>query len=163
MATLAKPTGPQPRIRACSGECKKGRNAEEDGQPPRVASYSHSRQLWAERVDRLLREDPDGLPYEPASSKEILPFPDPGDKKERLKELADKIKASGETPINYFTGDMPLYTAAGAVTRPPPGCPPSERLNFFQEHMWNLPALPTRPLLGDSAAETFHSSHSLLH
>ena len=44
---------------------------------------------------------------------EILPFPDPGDKKERLKELADKIKASGETPINYFTGDMPLYTAAG--------------------------------------------------
>ncbi len=24
MATLAKPTGPQPRIRACSGECKKG-------------------------------------------------------------------------------------------------------------------------------------------
>ena len=44
---------------------------------------------------------------------EILPFPDLGDQKERLKELADKIKASGKTPINYFTGDMPLYSAAG--------------------------------------------------
>ena len=44
---------------------------------------------------------------------EILPFPDLGDEKERLKELADKTKASGKTPINYFTGDMPLYTAAG--------------------------------------------------
>ena len=44
---------------------------------------------------------------------EILPLPDLGDEKERLKELADKIKASGKTPINYFTGDMPLYTAAG--------------------------------------------------
>ena len=158
------------------------------------------RQLWAERVDRLLREDPDGLPHEPASSKgrmpgpgislraavgyrryspaacrlrsdvackvmprvllntalvyastlgasacsvlhgtsfvsscthlllsgatasdqltsprcaEILPFPDLGDEKESLKQLTDKIKASGKTPIDYFTGDMPLYTAAG--------------------------------------------------
>ena len=33
------------------------------------------RQLWAERVDRLLREDPDGLPYEPASSKGRMPGP----------------------------------------------------------------------------------------
>ena len=45
---------------------------------------------------------------------EILPFPDLGDEKERPKELADKIKASGKTSITPFTGDlMPLYTAAG--------------------------------------------------
>ena len=36
-----------------------------------------------------------------------------GDETERLKELDDKIKASGKTPINYFTRVMPLYTAAG--------------------------------------------------
>ena len=34
---------------------------------------------------------------------EILPIPDLGDKKQSLKELADKIEASGMTPINYFT------------------------------------------------------------
>ena len=33
------------------------------------------RQLWAETVDRILREDPDGLPYEPASSKGRMPGP----------------------------------------------------------------------------------------
>ena len=45
---------------------------------------------------------------------EIPLFPwDMGDETERLKELDDKIKASGKTPINYFTRAMPLYTAAG--------------------------------------------------
>ena len=46
---------------------------------------------------------------------EILPFPDLGDEKGRLKELADKIKTSGKTPINHFTWEMPLYTAAGDI------------------------------------------------
>ena len=33
------------------------------------------RKLWAEGVDRLLREHPDGLPYEPASGKGRIPGP----------------------------------------------------------------------------------------
>ena len=48
---------------------------------------------------------------------EILPLPDLEDDPEKhslkLKELADKVQASGKTAINYITGDMPLYSAAG--------------------------------------------------